>query len=42
MNDVKGFQYKGKTIYCFVKDIELKEVRDKEMANAIMVPCDEN
>ncbi len=42
MNDVKSFQYQGKTIYYFVKDIEWKEVRGKEMANALMVLCDEN
>ena len=42
MNDKKSFQYKGKTIYYFVKDIEWKEVRGKEIANAIMVLCDEN
>ena len=38
---MKNFQYKGETIYYFVKDIEWKEVRGKEMANAIMVICDE-
>lgn len=42
MNDMKSLQYNGETIYYFVKDIEWKEVRGKEMANAIMVLCDEN
>ena len=42
MNDMKSLQYNGGTIYYFVKDIEWKEVRGKEMANAIMVLCDKN
>ncbi len=36
-NNKNNFIYKGKIIYCFIKDIELKEVRGKEMANTIMV-----
>lgn len=41
-NNKNNFIYKGKIIYYFIKDIELKEVRGKEMANAIMVICDQN
>lgn len=29
-------------MYYFVKNIELKEVRGKEMASALIVVCDEN
>ena len=40
--NIKYFIYDGKTIFYFVKDITRKEVRGKEIANAIMVICDEN
>lgn len=42
MNDMKSFQYNGKTIYYFVKNIEWKEIRGEEMASAFMVICDKN
>ena len=41
-NKKKSFQYNGNTIYYFVKNIEWKEIRGKEMASALMVICDEN
>lgn len=38
----KSFVYNGHTICYFIKDIEWKEARGKEMASAIMVMFDEN
>ena len=40
--NLKCFQYKAQILYYFVKDIQFKEVRGKEMADAYMVICDEN
>lgn len=41
-NNKNSFQYNGNTVYYFVKNIDWKEIRGKEMANALMFICDEN
>jgi len=38
----KSFVHNGQTIYYFVKNIEWKEIRGKEMASAFIVICNEN
>ena len=35
----KSFVHNGQTIYYFVKNIEWKEIRGKEMASVFMVIC---
>lgn len=41
-NNKKSFQYNGNTVYYFLKNIHWREIRDKEMASALMFTCDEN
>ena len=36
------FEYKGRIIHYFIKDIDLKKISGKEMAQGIMIICDEN